>query len=223
MPGRKVPLVEGFYYHVINRGIADIEVFKSAWNYKRFLNYLIYYQNINTPGRYSYFLQLSQNERNRILAELRKKKEFHVDIISFCLMPTHFHLLLKQNTQNGISKYLSQITNSYTRYFNSSTSRKGSLFQGNFKSVKINTEEQLIHVSRYQHLNPYSGGLVKDLGKLVDYPYSSLSEYIHKDNDRCQKEVVLNKFSSENSYRDYVFDRADYQRKLEFIKHLVLE
>ncbi len=223
MPGRKVPLVEGFYYHVLNRGIADTRVFNNNWNYKRFLNYIFYYQNINVPGRYSYFIQLSRVQRKSILDELGKEKKFHADLICFCLMPTHFHLLLKQNTEDGISKFLSQITNSYTRYLNSTLSRKGPIFQGTFKAVKINSEEQLMHLSRYIHLNPYSSGLVKDLKDLVNYPYSSFFEYVNLETNRCQKEIILNKFKSKKSYRDFVFDRADYQKELEFIKHLILD
>lgn len=223
MPGRKKPLIKGFYYHVLNRGISDIQVFSSAWNYKRFIDYLIYYQNINTPGRYSYFLNLPKAERIKIMAELRKKKDFYVDIVSFCLMPTHFHLLLRQNTDSGISEYLSKISNAYTRYFNSATERKGPLFQGTFKSIKINTEQQLLHVSRYIHLNPYSGGLVKNYDDLIDYQYSSLPEYLNDDNGYCQNEVVLSKFKTKRSYRDFILNHADFQRELQFIKHLTLE
>jgi putative transposase len=223
MPGRKVPLIEGHFYHIINRGVGGIPIYKNKWNYKRFLNYLIYYQNINCPGRYSYFLNLPLKERGSILEELKQRKEFHVDLICYCLMPTHFHLLLKQSTKNGISKFLSQITNAYTRYFNSSFNRKGGLFQGKFKSVKIDNEEQLLHVSRYIHLNPYSGGLVKDFKSLIKYSYSSLPEYISAKGDMCQKKIILELFKTRNDYKKFVSDRANYQREIEFIKHLVLD
>lgn len=223
MPGRKVPLIKGHYYHIINRGVGGIPIYRNKWNYKRFINYLIYYQNINSPGRYSYFLNLPLKERKSILKDLKQSKEFYVDLICYCLMPTHFHLLLKQNTETGISKFLSQITNAYTKYFNSVNNRKGSLFQGKFKSVKIDTEEQLVHVSRYIHLNPYSGGLANDFKNLIEHSYSSLSEYISETNNMCQKEIILKLFRSGHNYREFVCDRADYQRELEFIKHLVLE
>lgn len=223
MPGRKVPLIKGYFYHVINRGISEIPVFNNKWNYDRFLSYLIYYQNVNTPCRYSHFLKLSNLERNEILVEIRKEGNFYVDLIAYCLMPTHFHLLLKQNIENGISIFLSKVTNSYTRYFNVKNDRKGFLFQGNFKAIKINTEEQLIHVSRYIHLNPYSSGLIKSTERLSKYQYSSLKEYLKEDGDICQKEVILSRFKSSNAYKEYIFDRAAYQRELEYIKHLVLE
>ncbi len=223
MPGRKVPLVSGYFYHIVNRGISEIPVFKSSWNYKRFLEYLSYYQNINTPGRYSYFLQLSSDERNEILSQMKNEKDFYLDLIAYCLMPSHFHLLVKQNIDNGISTFMSKITNSYTRYFNLKNGRKGSLFQGGFKAVKINNEKQLLHVSRYIHLNPYSSGLVKSLADLDDYPYSSLSEYLHQSKNKCQKSIILSYFRQNNSYKEFVFDRAEYQKELEFIKHLILE
>jgi putative transposase len=223
MPGRLVPLVNENYYHVVNRGIAEIPAFQNRWNYKRFVSYLSYYQNIDVPGRFSFFLQLSKNERIKILSEMKKEKHFYVDIIAYCLMPTHFHLLLKQTVDNGISIFMSKITNSYTRYFNVKNGRKGSLFQGNFKAVKIDNENQLLHVSRYIHLNPYSSGIIKSLSEIDKYDHSSLSEYLHLNGNMCQKNVILSYFNKSYSYKDYVFDRAEYQKELEFIKHLVLE
>ena len=139
-------------------------------------------------------------------------------------MPNHFHFLLKQVANRGISKFISNFTNSYTRYFNTKNKREGALFKGKFKSVRIESDEQLLHVSRYTHLNPYSSYVIKTLEELENYPYSSLPEYLQRSpKGSCQKEIILDQFKNLNSYKNFVFDQANYQRELENIKHLILE
>ena len=84
-------------------------------------------------------------------------------------MPNHFHLLLKQTIDNGISHFLSKFTNSYTKYFNTKYNRVGPVFQGVFKSVHIESDEQLMHLSRYIHLNPVVSAVVEKQN-LLSYP-----------------------------------------------------
>lgn len=86
----------------------------------------------------------------------------HLEIISYCLMPNHFHLLVKQVIDHGIVKCLNNFSNSYTRYFNIRHDRVGPLFQGRFKAVRIETDEQLLQVSRYIHLNPVASSLIEE-------------------------------------------------------------
>jgi len=223
MPGRDIPLINNQIYHVINRGIASQPVFLSRNDYLRATEIISYYQNQNPPLRYSFFLRLSPERKAEILNQLGSEKKFLVEIIAYCLMPNHFHFLLKQTKENGISLFLSNITNSYTRYLNTKKERVGPLFQGKFKAIRIETEEQLLHLSRYIHLNPYSSCLVKNLDDLFNYPYSSLSEYLNPKNlSFCTKDTILENFKT-NSYKQFVSDQADYQKRLEEIKHLVLE
>lgn len=145
-----------------------------------------------------------------------------VSIIGFCLMPNHFHLLLRQETDGAISKYLSNFQNSYTRYFNISNERDGSLFMDQFKAVRIESEAQLVHVSRYIHLNPHTAFLTKTEKELELYPWSSFREYLNG-GVIVESEIVLGLFAGRESYRKFVFDNADYQRKLKMIEHLAFE
>ena len=87
-------------------------------------------------------MTLASDQRQEIWNRLDKDKK-HTDILSYCLMPNHFHLLLKQNDDNGISKLLANLQNSYARYFNIKNERIGPLFQGQFKAVRIDSEEQI--------------------------------------------------------------------------------
>ncbi len=224
MPGRRTPLVTNQIYHVLNKGISSQLTFKGLKEFNRAKELIRYYQNITIPLRYSQFKTFSYERKNRILKNLSNKKNWWVEIICFCFMPNHFHFLLRQLKENGISKFISQFSNSYTRYFNEKNKRKGPLFQGKFKAIRIVNNEQLLHISRYIHLNPYSSYVVKELKDLEDYQYSSLSEYLNSSKTNfCNKKIILNQFRYPKLYKKFVFDQADYQRKLDRIKHLTLD
>jgi len=224
MPGRKIPLVNNEIYHIFNKGLASRPTFLNRREYSRAIEAMQYYQNINIPVKYARFLTLSSNERQKILKKFTEQKDHLVDIICFCFMPNHFHFLVKQLAENGISRFMSNFTNSYTRYFNTKYKRSGPLFIGKFKSVRIETDKQLAHVSRYIHLNPLTSYIVKTTKDLEEYPYSSFPEYMGTSASKlCDKSKLLSLFKGKNSYKKFVFDNSDYQRELNKIKHLLLE
>lgn len=224
MPGRIIPLVNEQIYHVFNRGIDHRPTFIDKKEFQRALTVLSYYRFSNPPVKLSKFFLLSNENRERILSDLNNENKKLVEILCFCLMPNHFHLLLKQVEENGISKYLSNIQNSYTRYFNTKNERVGPLFLGQFKAVRIQTDEQLLHVSRYIHLNPVTSYVVKDFKKLQDYLWSSLKEYLDMSNFKfCSREPILTFFNRNSDYKKFLEDQVAYQRELHKIKHLILE
>jgi putative transposase len=119
---------------------------------------------------------------------------------------------------------MSNFANSYTRYFNTKNNRLGPIFQGKFKAVRIESNDQLLHVSRYIHLNPYTSYIVKNLEQIKKYPYSSLLEYLTQSKTNFyEKEIILTEFKNNLSYWNFLANHADYQRNLEKIKHLILE
>lgn len=224
MPSRKVPLVTEQYYHVFNRGVARQPIFTDIREYKRAIQLISYYQNKNPSPKYSHFIQLPREQRNILLSLSNSKRDYSVSIIAYCLMPNHFHFLLRQKVDNGIPKFIADFTNSYARYFNVKNERYGPVFQGRFKSVLVETDEQLFHVVRYIHLNPYTSYVVKSVSELENYEFSSLPDYIGRRNSiLVDKKVVLSNFKKSIDYEKFVFDQADYQRKLGNIKHLLIE
>ncbi|MBU2592366.1 transposase [Patescibacteria group bacterium] len=221
MPKRKPSLETGQTYHVFNKAISLQPVFISQVDYQRAKSCLLYYRGSDLPTKYSYFIGYSRERQLEVLEKIKTKGGFIVQVLAYCLMPNHFHLLLRQSLENGISKYVSDFTNSYTRYFNTKRKREGPLFKGRFKAVAVETEEELLHVSRYIHLNPYSSHLVRDFEELASYPNSSFPEYMGKDNlgAFCDKDVVLSCFKNKNQYKEFVSDQADYQRILNEAEH----
>lgn len=224
MPLRTVPLITGQYYHVFNRGINKQPIFLKRREYKRALEAFQFYSFATQKLRLSKFFLLSQTERERLWIQMINANNKLVDILCFCLMPNHFHFLLEQKIDDGISKFMGDFQNSYTRYFNTSHRGIGPLLQGQFKAVRIEDDEQLLHLSRYIHLNPYTSFIVKELEDLLDYPWSSFPEYLSKiETGICKKAQILSQFPNTEAYRSFVFDQANYQRELEKIKHLSLE
>lgn len=222
MPYRFIPLANDEYYHVFNRGVASQPTFGDKKDYDRFLLCLDYYRHKKVPLRLSKLLQLPKDERESLIQEMKKQNDIIVEIIAYCLMPNHFHLLLKQVSDNGISTFLRLVTNSYARYYNSKYQRNGSVFQGVFKTVHVQTDEQFIHLSRYIHLNPLVSFLVKE-ENFLSYPWSSLNSYLNVINGLVNPEKILANFSSPKKYLQFVLDQADYGKELEKIKHLILE
>lgn len=214
MPGRATPLINDYLYHVFNRGSEKRNIFLQPRDYRRFLQTSSYYQ---FPGPKPKFSQFTKSKLNpfKSLAESRL-----VEIICYCLMPNHFHFLLRQRKENGISIFMSQISNSYTKYFNTKYNRIGALFQGVFKSVLVETDEQFIHLSRYIHLNPVVSDLVK---KLEKYPWSSYHEYMQETKGLCFVGEILGHFRSRVEYRKFLEDQIEYGRSLELIKHQLID
>ena len=115
---RKDPLANGNYYHIFNRSIAHYEIFKRTEDCARFIQIIDFYRFIDIPCRYSNFLELSTDNQQAVIQKLCDNNQKYVNIVAYCVMPTHFHLILYQNSDEGILKYITNISNSYSKYFN---------------------------------------------------------------------------------------------------------
>lgn len=213
MPSRFFPFCSGCFYHIYNRGSEKRAIFDSRRDYQRFLKTLKYYQIAGPKPKFSHFPSL-------LVKELDESKKI-AEIIAYCLMPNHFHLLIKPLKDEGITELVSKLSNSYTKYYNTKYNRVGPLFQGEFKAVLIENDEQLLHVSRYIHLNPYVSHLVKTLDQ---YEWSSYPEYLGQSAKKiCSKEDVLWQFKNPQSYQQFILDYTGYALELEFIKHQLMD
>lgn len=223
MPDLRVPLVTREFYHVFNRGVARLPIFLSKQDYQQAVLTLLYYSCSNPPMKLSRFKELSILDRQEILTIIQNSVK-KVEIVCYVLMPNHFHLLLRQVEDNGISTFISNFTNSYTRYFNTRHERVGPLLQGLFKAVHIESDEQLIHLSRYIHLNPITSFIIKE-SEIFDYPWSSLPSFINQQTSFISPTPVLEKFSTIDSYKDFLLDHIHlhYAKELKKINHLILE
>ncbi len=201
------------FYHVYNCGVDKRAVFLSDYDYTRFISACIYYL-YDQSICYSQYLDLSSEaKKDYLIRNPRGKENLRVIIICYCLMPNHFHFLIKQARYGGMSVFLSDVVNSYTRYFNRKNERFGALFQGPYKSKNISEVGSLLQVSRYIHLNPF--GLKTELSDedIVKYPYSSYACWIGGREDKLVGRKELSRWvtsgSGKQSYKEFVESKLD--------------
>jgi len=226
MPSRNVvkTYVENGFYHVYNRGVEKRIIFKETQDYKVFLSYLKEYlspQYDNFKLKKEFTLQ---GETFKGVPRQPKNYYGKIDLISYCLMPNHFHFLLKQVSNNQMQEFVRSISTRYSMYFNKKYNRIGSLYQGPYKAVLISHDTFLLHLSRYIHLNPSEFSI--DLTNT----YSSYAEFLGLRNTLwIKQDIILNLFNNMvtkdfkkiNNYKDFV-EKAKINDK-EIVGDLILE
>ena len=222
MPYRRTPLVTNQYYHVYNRGVARQPVFVDDRDRHRFVSTMMYYRFHAPRLRFSLWLELAADARVRWAAQIAKTADGLVAVVTFALMPNHIHVLLRQISPDGISIFMQHLSNSYTKYFNTRHQRVGPLFQGPFKAVHVETDAQLLHVSRYIHLNPLVGHVV-DETEWPRYPWSSYSEYCRAESTWLDLQPILSRFPSSAAHEAFVRDYTDQATRLSQLTSVLLE
>jgi len=192
---RKVQFANGEYYHVYNRGVDHRSIVQSEADSGRFLDSLEQFNSVESIG----------GLKSHIALKEKKKKTPLVNIVAFCLNPNHFHLILEQVADNGISKFIKSLAGGYTKYFNLKYNRKGILFEGPFKVKHIDNNDYLLHLSCYVNLNNQLHKIGSPVSKLVR---SSWHEYsnIHKNKKLCVPNIVLEQFKSVSDYKKFALD-----------------
>lgn len=196
----KPTFVENEIYHIFNRGVEKRIVFQTKKDYARFLHDL---ENFNTEERVI--------NTSRELSEVKPRsakgsKEPLVEIVAFCLMPNHFHLLLRQKAEHGISRFMQKVCGGYTMYFNKKNERVGSLFQGTFKAVLVDTGPHFLYIPHYVHKNPIDCAPrgTKDFKKFLEtYLWSSYRDYAHETptHSFVHPEIFIDTYRSKKAYK----------------------
>ncbi|PIR43419.1 hypothetical protein COV24_02665 [candidate division WWE3 bacterium CG10_big_fil_rev_8_21_14_0_10_32_10] len=222
MPIRKYPLNTNEIYHIFNKTIDNKNIFINYKICNYFYNLSRYYRSEKGIISYSNLHRLSNENRNDYIKKITMLRYHRVEIISYNLMPNHFHFILKQKKDKGISVFISNVINSLTKIYNKQSRRLGPVFLPRFKSVLVETDEQLIHLSRYIHLNQYSSKIFNNKEDLLKYPWSSFHEYIENPKKRLSNDkMILSLFNdNRNRYKNFVLDNADWQRTRELIKYM---
>ena len=209
-------------YHVFNRTIAHAEAFTSKRELHRVLELVNYYR-FPQHKSYSRFKSIFNIDgKNHYLKNIWLHDPL-VEIHAFTIMPNHFHFLLKQICDKGISTFISNLQNGYAKYFNKKDDRNGSLFQKPFKAKRIASDELLLHISRYIHLNMVTSYMIT-YDKLEESEWTSYGSYTDKRKVHfINTDFILKVAGSKKIYEKFVKDQIDYQRKLGMIKKYILE
>ena len=204
---RKVKIIQGEYYHIYNRGNGTQNIFLEEKDKARLLFLIIHFQSpivfrnmdrlVSNYMKYRTF-NLSGDEIEKII---KKRK---VELSVFAFMPNHFHLVVKEVGEKGISEYMQRVQNAYTKYFNTKHEKGGHLFQGPFKIKHVEDNNQLLHLSAYVHRNPREIKEWKD--KENNYPWSSYTDYFKENRwgDLLLKEIIENQFKDKSDYDSFV-------------------
>ena len=150
---RKAPFAENESYHIYSRGVEKRKIFLNNLDYDRFIA-LLYIMNQDSSFRMDNFLRNNQNNLKAIFKEKRVKPL--TSVLAYCLMPNHFHLILYEHTEGGISKFMAKLLTAYSMYFNTKYERSGPLFTRPFRSEHISNDSQYMYIFSYLHLNPLS-------------------------------------------------------------------
>jgi len=197
MPSRNTikTYTEGGVYHVYNRGVNRGLIFNDEKDYVVFLSYLKAALSSN---------EKPDNSSSSLPGMVRVRRlnlSTEVDLYAYCLMPNHFHLLLRQQKIDSMPRLMQSVMTAYAMYFNRRYDRVGPLFQGRYKASPVDTESYLLHISRYIHLNSLDLDIPHDL-----YDYSSFKYYAGRAKaDWIKPDPILSFFKKE-SYEQFVKD-----------------
>jgi len=208
------------YYHVYNRGVNKQAIFEDEQDYGVFLSYLKTYLLPRDERALQEQLadpRLSYKEKNKIVRILRLNNfSSEITLISYCLMPNHFHFLLKQTEPTSIDRFMNSLGTRYTMYFNKRYKRVGPLYQNVYKAVLVESEEQLLYLTSYIHRNPIKKLALKGdafRAAILKQPSSYLEYLEERKTDWVHPKEVINFFSRKNprlSYQSFVEQASDY-------------
>jgi putative transposase len=173
MPPRNTikTFVKNAYYHIYNRGVEKRIIFEDTQDFKVFLKYLKQY--LSPPPKPEDIRTTFTLQGTSFKGIKRQPKNYNkrIDLVAYCLMPNHFHLLLRQNEDRVLENFMRSLSTRYSMYFNKRYDRVGPLFQGIYKAVRVESESYLLHLSRYIHLNPreHTYNLTKAYSSYADY------------------------------------------------------
>ncbi len=223
------------YYHIYNRTIFNMPEFKNIANARR-LNQAFLIANSTKASEAFLFLRNNKNATIEDAIKIIKQGEKLVDVLCYVIMPDHYHLLLKERRENGITSFIHRCNISIAKYINIKNNKSGPVFESLFKSKHISSNEYLLHLSLYIHLNPLDFLANKDWRnhklknwnlirkKLLDYPWSSLKCFLNENyQDRIISgtEMILNQFKNKKEYE--VFLQSWSEESKDIINGVILD
>jgi len=204
---RSHAFIVGEFYHIYTHVIDGRNLFNGEGDYKRALIAMFAFNGSFLPPRLDRF-----NDIN-LVYDIRDGKidvgEPLVEIVSFCLMPTHLHLILKEKSDFGISKFMHRFQVSYSKYYNQKYQRRGHVFERTFNSKHIDDNDYLLTSSCYLHTNPKT--LTDWSGKENKYPWSTYQDFLGENRwgNLIKKDIIMSQFNNGSDYKRFVEEAKD--------------
>lgn len=204
---RNISFANGEFYHVYNRGTDKRAVFSDESDVDRFMQSV---EEFNTVEPIGSIFENSFNKKHQLGNPTSKSKHGEanerrlVNIVAFCLNPNHYHFILEQLVDDGVSMFMKRLGGGYTKYFNEKHKRSGVLFQGKYKAVHIDSNEYLLHSSAYVNLNDRVHQLGNPTSKLTVKSRSSWGEYTGESKSNfCSMGIILEQYKNIGEYKKF--------------------
>jgi len=239
MPTKRPQLANGEIYHIVIRTMEGLKLFRNEKDYLRMIHDLFVFNNrVSTSSSYRNTINKSGLDPDLLPRKNQIRRRLLVEILAFCLMPNHVHLLVRQLQDNGISKFMQKIGAGYGGYYNKKYKRNGHLFQGKYRIVHIKNDKQLITIFVYIHTNPTAilvpywkerGIKGRDLKKIIkfleNYRWSSYSNYL---GNKIFPSVTSREFLTETvggikGARRFVNDWLQFKKEIADLDKIALE
>lgn len=197
------------HYHIFNRGINKQVIFHNHDDYSRFLFLIFYFQmearvtHVSREVKEFKKFCVGQSSALATSADQVTGRRL-VEIVAFCVMPNHFHLMVRELEEGGMATYMQRVLTAYSKYYNTKYERTGHVFQGPYRAVHIEDDIQTKHLSAYIHRNPRE--LQKWFGKETKYPWSSYQDFIgiNRWGDFITPGIILGEFKDKKHYKRFV-------------------
>ena len=202
---RNIKIAPGEYYHLFNRAVNKQVIFHDVRDYARFLFLILYFQS-----------EIKFPQIGRIVKEFVKSRAFDtgdeqeisknrtVELVAFCIMPNHFHLIVKELEEGGIADYMQRVLTAYSKYYNVKYEKSGHVFQGPYRVVHIENDRQMLYLSAYVHRNPRE--LKGWLSREGSYPWSSYTDFVERNrwSKLLMPDIILGSFKGPEKYKKYL-------------------
>lgn len=237
MPRRREIITTGNIYHVLARGVDKRLIFLEDNDYLRFIRNLFYFNDAEfnwLSVRSSAFVASGTQRVPDATNAVPRRSE--VDLLVFCLMPNHYHLLIRPLSDTGLQSFVKRLNQGYSQYFNNKQDRSGALFESRYKVVPILSEAHFTHIPYYIHLNPldlinsgWRDGELGDLNKATEflnsYRWSSHLDYSGVSNfpSVTSREFMLDNFGGPDGYKKSIRDWLESRTSFEWMKGIALE
>jgi putative transposase len=232
---RKDNLVSGEIYHIYNRGVDKRDIFMNDEDRLRFIHDLFEFNNNNSVFNLGVHLKTNKTKEVGLPYIKRRPRKIMVEILAYCMMDNHFHMIVRQKTENGITEFMRKLGTGYTNYFNKKYERTGALFQGKFKSICIKNNTHLMYLPIYIHFNPldlkfpeWREGKIHDYKKAIEflnsYRWSSYMDYTGQKNfpSLINKDFILLRTEGETKFKKEIVNWLK-SFNLSKIKEVIIE
>jgi putative transposase len=228
-------IIAGQIYHVLSRGVDKRKIFLDNEDHFRFIHDLFEFNDIEPVNNLIYNFRKIKDAAHPYIVEKKKPRKLLVEILAFCLMPNHYHLLVQPKSDSGLFQFMKKLNIGYAKYFNEKYKRKGALFEGRYKSIVVEEEPHFVHLPYYIHFNPLDlkfpewreGGL-RDIKRALEflesYRWSSHLDYFGIKNfpSVTQRDFLEEIFGGVDEYKNNIKNWLG-DLSLENIKELSLE